>query len=257
MLEELEPDPTAEADSASLIPQDIGSRGVFFGAAGSGYVQAIEIEAIVSAAADADVTVFVYFRAGDFVVRGGSGIAAYPAARASPELIQAVQESLVLGDHRTSVQDIGYAIRHLVEIAVRALSPGINDPYTALAVINRLSASLSILMGRRLPRSVIHDGTGAVRLVLPGQTYASIFGAAFDQIRQNGGDKPVIAIHLLEAIARLAPHAVTPEQRSGLEAHRRSFLAMAERRVEDPSDLSEIKRRATEAERALAIADGE
>lgn len=148
MLEELEPGPAADADPASMIPEDIGSRVVFFSAADSGYVQAIEIEAIVSAAAEADVAVFVYFRAGDFVVRDGSGIAAYPAERASPELIQAVQEALVLGDHRTSVQDLGYAIRHLVEIAVRALSPGVNDPYTALAVINRLSASLSILMGR-------------------------------------------------------------------------------------------------------------
>ena len=71
-------------------------------------------------------------------MQGGHGIGVYPGSSCSGELQQRIQQAIAIGPHRTPVQGTGFLVQHLVEIAVRALSSGINDPYTAVAVINHL-----------------------------------------------------------------------------------------------------------------------
>lgn len=140
---------------------------------------------IVEIAQNSDVLVGLYFRGGDYVIEGGKGIGIYPAERASPELRKAIAQTITVGAHCTPAQDLEFSVRHPVEIAVRALSPGINDPYTAAAVNNQLSASLGRLMVRDLPPGVFTDGEGAVRAICERPTYASLLGAAFHQICQK------------------------------------------------------------------------
>ena len=153
------------------------------------------------------------------------------------------------------MQDLEFSIRHLVEIAVRALSPSVNDPYTAVSVINRLSASLAELMGRDLPAGVFHDASGRARLICPRPTYASVLAAALSQIRQNGGNKPIIVITLLEAITRMAPHVRSEAQREALREELRHITDLAEREIGDSADLAAVRRRAGAASRSLADGD--
>lgn len=240
-----------QLDPEEELPHDFDSRAELLGPPRAGYVQAIEFGKLVEAGRRADVLIGLYFKPGDFVTEGGKSIAIYPGERCTPELAETVRDGVVIGIHRTPVQDVEFAIRHLVEIAVRALSPGINDPYTAISVINRLSASLSRLLQRRLPRAVFADEEGGVRVVCPRPTYASMIGAAFDQIRQNGADKPIVLIHLLEAIGRIAPHAQTGEQHEALLKNIHILLATAERRIDDENDLDTIRRRARDAQKEL------
>ena len=154
------------------------------------------------------------------------------------------------------MQDLEFSIRHLVEVAVRALSPGINDPYTAVSVTNRLSASLSELMGRDLPPGVFRDESGQARLVCPRPTCASIFAAALSQIRQNGGDKPIILITLSDAVARMAPHVRTEAQHAALLAELELIRDTMRRRIDGTKDLHDVEERAHAAERALRAAGG-
>jgi uncharacterized membrane protein len=252
----LRADSPAQPAPEAALPQDFDRRAAFFGPGAAGYVQAIVFDRLVAAAAAAEVVVGVYFRAGDFVVAGGRGIAVYPRERCSEDLARAIRRTVLIGIHRTPVQDPEFPIRHLVEIAVRALSPGVNDPYTAVAVIDRLSASLSRLMGRGLPSGLHRDARGVVRVVCPTPSYASLIGAAFDQIRQNGAGMPLIVIHLLEAIARIAEQARLPVQRDLLREQIRILMEAAGRRIEDPSDRRDIERRAAAARRALDICAG-
>lgn len=241
----------AEPGAEEMMPADFEDRAAFLGPRKAGYVQAIEIESIVAAARSADALVGLYFRAGDFVLEDGRGIAVYPAERLDDELAGRVTACLMIGAHRTPQQDPDFSIRHLVEIAVRALSPGINDPYTAVSAINQLSASLSHLLGRALPPGVYRDDADAIRLICPRPTYGSLMAAAFDQIRQNGADKPVVVIHLLEAIGRIAPHASLPEQREALHRQLQIIVDAARRRTPDPSDLTDIERHAEAAQTLL------
>jgi uncharacterized membrane protein len=145
------------------------------------------------------------------------------------------------------VQDPEFSIRHLVEIGVRALSPGVNDPYTAVAVVHRLSASLSHLMGRALPPGVFRDKSGMVRVVCQRPSYASLTEAALDQIRQNGADKPLVVIHLLEAIARIAEHVSLPSQVEVLLKQLRIIEEDAGREIANGSDRADVKARVGKA----------
>ena len=243
-----------EPDPRSLVPDDVDDRGAFLGPGGSGYVQAIEFESIAEAAAKADALVVLFFRAGDYVVEDGKGIAVYPAERASPELSAAIVGAVALGPHRTPVQDIEFSIRHLVEIAVRALSPGINDPYTAVSVVNRLSASLSRIMGRALPEAIFRDEGGALRVLAPRPSYATIISAAFDQIRQNGAEKPVVMIHMFEAVIRIAAHTRTADQRLALGELVEDLVEAAEEGIAHSSDIADVRRWAEKTRDALARA---
>ncbi|MFC7397513.1 DUF2254 domain-containing protein [Chelatococcus sp. GCM10030263] len=246
--------PDDPVDPADALPRDFDREAVFVGPDKAGYVQAIEFDRLEAVARRADVLVGLYFRAGDYVVEGGQGIGIHPRDRVGDDLKKAISECILIGVHRTPVQDLEFSIRHLVEIAVRALSPGVNDPYTAVAVLNQLSASLSRIMNRALPPGLFADEDGKIRIVCPRSTYASLLKAGFSQIRQNGADKPLVVIHMLEALARIAERARLPVQLDAVREQLTSVRAAAEHTITDQTDREQIERRSTAAEDALKAA---
>lgn len=246
---EIEPE---QSNPDAALPDDFYERAAFFGPPATGYVRAVDFDRLVAVARDANALVGLTFRPGDFVIHDSGAIGIYPKERASEERAEAVGEAIVLGAHRTPVQDPDFSIRHLVEVAVRALSPGINDPYTAISVVNQLSASLARLFARDLPDAVRRDEDGVVRVLCPRPTYASLVSAAFDQIRQNGADKPAVIIHLIQAVEHLAPHVRNEEQKQALVHQLEIILETARRGVPDASDREDIEERAETAREALA-----
>ena len=253
----LAPLDTAEAadDHPELVrPDDFDARAVFFGPRTAGYVQAIEFHELVKTAEKADVLVGLYFRAGHYVVPGAPEMAVYPKQRASEKLLDQIRDEILVGVHRVPFQDPDFPIRHLDEIAVRALSRAVNDPYTAVSVIDRLSASLCRLMGHALPAGVHRDGAGVVRVICTEASYAGMIGAAFNQIRQNGAGIPIIVLHLLEAIERIAHHVRLPAQHEALREQAKATMDAAERYIEDRLDLQIIEKRHQATQRALSRA---
>lgn len=234
-------------DPEQALPDDFAQRAALSGVEASGYVQAIEFERIIEAARSADVLVGLYLRAGDFAIQNGRVFGIYPAERATPELKQVLAESITLGAHRTPVQDLEFSIRHLVEIAVRALSPGINDPYTAVSVVHRLSAVWPQLLSKAVPQAVFQDEEGSVRVICPTPTYASLLNASFSQIRQSGADKPIILIHLLKAITAMACCARTDEQRAALRDQVDAILEDARREIPSQADLHDVEQHGVQA----------
>lgn len=234
----------AQRDPEEALPEDFGHRAALFDVGAFGYVQAIEIRRIVKAAREADVLIGLYLRAGDFAIENGHAFGIYPADRATPELAELVTRSITLGPHRTPVQDLEYSIRHLVEIAVRALSPGINDPYTAVSAIHRLSAPWPSMMRRCVPPGVFHDGEGMLRVICSRSTYGSLLNASFSQIRQAGSDKPLILIHLLKTFQATALCARTEEQRSALRSEVNAVLEDARRDIMNAADLRDVEQHA-------------
>ena len=245
---ELEPE---QSDPDALLPEDFYDRAFFCGPGSTGYVRAIDFARLVAIAEEADVLVGLTFRPGDFVIQKGGAIGIYPAERASADIAEAVADTIALGAHRTPVQDPDFSVRHLIEIAVRALSPGINDPYTAISVVNQLSGSLARLFGRDLPDAVVRDEGGTVRVICPRPTYASLVAAAFDQIRQSGAAMPVVMIHLVQAIERMAPHVRAEEQQRALADQLEQIVETARRAVPDAADREDVEARARTAREAL------
>ena len=236
-------------ETAPVLPEDFDSRVTYIGPGRPGYVQAIQFGRLLATAERADLIIVMYFRAGHYVVPGAQEIAVYPAERLTAELKAKIQDDILVGAHRTPMQDPDFSIRHLDEIAVRALSPAINDPYTAVSVIDRVSGSLSTLMSRALPPALFSDSQGVARVMCTQASYAGLIGEAFNQIRQNGRNHPIVVLHLLEAIERIAQHVQLPEQHSAL-AEQAGAILQSSRRIKVPVDRRSIDGRYASAQRA-------
>jgi uncharacterized membrane protein len=247
-------DDVPDEDPETLLPTDFDTGSRRIGVSRQGYVQAIDFAGLVEAAREADVLVAFRFRPGDYLVAEGPDIGLYPAHRATPELEARVARAFTVGAHRTPVQDVAFPIRHLVEIAVRALSPGVNDPYTAAAVIDRLSGSLARLTDAALPAGAFRDAGGRIRVISERETFASLVGAGFDQIRQNGAEMPLILIHLARAAARVGALARSVAQTQVLrrEVDR---LAEAAERIVQAHDRAAVAERIAAARATLDAAE--
>lgn len=184
-----------------------------------GYLQAIDSGALVKAAAGREAVIKVKYHAGRFVVRRGPVALVWPKEAADEGLEEAVNDALDLGEVRTSTQDVEYAVDQLVEIAVRALSPGINDPFTALSCIDRLGSALVRIVEREPPEPRHWDDNGKLRAIVPKASFSGVVDAAFNMIRHHGGNYPAVLIRLLETISVVARRTENEEQRDCLLEH--------------------------------------
>ncbi len=210
-----------------------------------GYVQAIDYDGIVAAACAADAHVELAIRPGQHALPGR--VFAYITPKKAAEndgLCQAVVGAMVIGRERTSVQDIEFSVRQLVEIALRALSPGINDPDTANAVVDRMTLSLGLIMTRSPAKSVWRDGGGKTRLVTPVSTFEGICDAAFNQIRQQA--LPAVLIRMADNIGQLLEQA-DDLHRPALEKHLKLVLDAGKRSIPAEEDLKDLEARAAKA----------
>ncbi|MEP7329798.1 MAG: DUF2254 family protein, partial [Betaproteobacteria bacterium] len=178
---------------------------------------------------------------------------AWPGDRVNESLEAAVNAVFILGHQRTATQDIEFAIHQLVEIAVRALSPGINDPFTAITCVDRLGSAVRRLAQRKMPSSVQHfDEQGQLRVIAPAITFPAIVDAAFNQIRQNARSSAAVSVRLLETIAVIAEVVHRPEDRAALLRHADMILRGAREALPEHWDRQEVEARYLAAARVLS-----
>jgi uncharacterized membrane protein len=209
----------------------------------TGYVQTIDVEQLVRSAAAADVTLHVDVRPGQFVLAADRLIAVVPPESCGDELVSSIRAAVLVGPERTPTQDVEYEIRQLVEIALRALSPGINDPFSAIAVIDHLSGALALALGGSLERAVHSDDCGKPRVVRNVVGHGELIAVAFDQIRVAAAGKPAILLGLIRALERLGSHATADSQRHSLRKHAAKIWHAANSSVADPDDRNQIEQR--------------
>lgn len=207
----------------------------------SGYVQMIDYGGLCKLAARHDALLTVKIRAGHYVVRGRACIDVL-APTAPPETFDdAVREAFVLGADRTPDQDLEYAVRQLVEIALRALSPSMNDTFTAITVVDRLAGAIERLGRRAPPPAEYLDAGGTVRVIADVSTYNGLVDAAFIQIRQSAEDNPALLMQLARRLGDLVAVAGTAEQTAALTRH----LEIVRRLVpefDEPTDRHDLAR---------------
>jgi uncharacterized membrane protein len=185
------------------ILNDFETRGGAIAATESGYLQSIDNSKLMAVAQDKDLVLLVKCRPGDFVVSGGELAKCQPRG-VDEDTAKAIQRAFIFGTQRTHLQDVEFSIEQLVEVAVRALSPGVNDPFTAINCIDRLAAALCLLAQRSFPSPLRHDDKGDLRVIARPVTFAGVVNAAFDSTRQYGRSSVAVTIRLLEAIATVA-----------------------------------------------------
>lgn len=143
----------------------------------------------------------------------------WPGEKVDEALSEKINDIFIVGPERTLEQDVEFAISQLVEIAVRALSPGINDPITANTCIDWLGSALCQLTNRKMPPAHRYDERNRLRVICKPFSFEGMLDAAFNMIRQNAFTVAAVSIHLLETIATVLAQARRKEDRAALLRH--------------------------------------
>lgn len=235
------------------IPADFEDEAQFVTAGASGYLQAIDYQALRKAASEHEVLLRLIYRPGDFVAKGSDICAVYPAAAVSEELEKRVQGAFTVGAGRLRIQDVEYALDQLVEIAVRALSPGVNDPFTAIACLDQLGTTLSQLAESSIPSGYYYDPDGRLRVISDTVTFDGIVDAAFNQIRQHGRSDVAVTIRLLEVIAIILARTKTYSQRRALIRQAEMIKRGSDESIPEENDRRDITQR---YEQIMSLVEG-
>lgn len=204
----------------------------------SGYVQGVNPDRLFDLARERDLVIMLKFGPGDFVVTGDVLMHAYPRAALDAELREKLAATYMISKNRTRHQDVEFALTQLVEIALRALSPGINDPFTAISCIDQLSQVLSHAAEQPLPSPCRFDRNGDLRAIAPVAPLSELLSAAYTQIRVFAGGNPAVLESLVEALRRIGCRAEREADRKAVLMHlQRVARACEETNDEDDRDL--------------------
>jgi uncharacterized membrane protein len=215
----------------------------------SGFLQAIGYERLLAIATESDAVIRLLHRPGHFVVAGQPLARVLPPGAVEP-VSRALVRAHIVGPNRTKTQDPGFAIDQLVEVALRALSPAVNDTFTALNCIDWLGDCLCHAYAQRLPSGLYCDADGNVRVIEPPITHERLLKRATDKIRQAGRGMPAILIRQLENLQKVITLVSTPGEREDLLHHARMVLRASEESVTEESDRRDVQ---TAYDKLLAI----
>jgi uncharacterized membrane protein len=231
---------TKAAPSAPAVLATLGSAGGTVAAPRSGYLQFIDRRTLVRIASGADVVIHMMLRPGHFLVQGHPYATVWPADQAGV-VARELAKSHVTGPYRTLAQDVSFGLDQLVEIALRALSPAVNDTFTAMTCIDWIGDSLYKVTGNWQPRHVYRDDRGMVRAITTEPTYQRLVERSFEKIRQAARGMPAIMIRQLDALAKIAQRSDDEQERIFLAGQAAMIERLAAATVDEPADLEDVR----------------
>jgi uncharacterized membrane protein len=217
---------------------------------GEGYVRAIDYDKLVDFATKRKVVLNIKCLSGDFVSCGDQLLTMWPGQE-DKQMISTVNHAYMLGKNRTLFQDTEYGITLIVIIAVRALSPAINDPYTPKLCLDRLGAALGMLAERATPLSYYLDRDDQIRILAEPIGFERLVDVAFNMIREYGRGNAEVLMHMLATIKAISVHTRSDEQRKELLKHAK--LIKHDSRIGLPSKYDQQRVHETYEETLRAI----
>ena len=208
----------------------------------SGYVQTIDDQGILHVANENDLIVFLNCKPGDFYCPGTELLYAWPAERINDDVKTNLKSCYALGIHRTVSQNALFAVDQLVEVAQRALSPGINDPITANYCIDWLESALASMTQRKTSQVFRFNQNGELRLFTRPVGFEHFCVRVFDQLRQYVATDFNAAMHVIQTINSLRAVARSSKQLSVLDQHSDQLILSAENSGLTVTDIGTLKR---------------
>lgn len=208
----------------------------------SGYIQSVDIDAILRLARDRRTIVRMEHGIGAFVVQDAALVSLALTYPPDQETIVALNGAYSIGLHRTADQDPAFGIRQIVDMALKALSPGVNDTSTAVMCVDYMSAILARLACRQFPPSHRYEGE-ILRVIAIVPTFEGLLAEAFDQIRCSAEGNVAIIARMLGAIDTIASLTVSPCHRRALKEQAQRIAELADRSIASTHDRAQIKRR--------------
>ncbi|SDG85306.1 DUF2254 domain-containing protein [Psychroflexus sediminis] len=209
----------------------------------SGYLQYLQNISLFEAAKEHDYLIVSHHRVGGYIVKGEPIISVHSKTEFTDESSINFESNYVLGSSRTTQQDAEHSIHQMVEIACRALSPGINDPFTAIACVDNLTSTLCYLTRVKFPSKYKFDEDDELRYVFEPLTYQGMLDAAFLQIRQFSKGSPAVVIRLMEAMIKIHDYTSYKVYKEAVKKHAEMILKVAEDSFEDSHDLEDMRER--------------
>ena len=244
-------------DIENRFPLEAGSaeppvqiRGVQVTARQSGYIEIIDFGELDELARKERIRIALKVRTGDFI-HPHLPVAEVEGERPDGELRKRILRCFSLGASRTPTQDLEFLIDELVEIAVRALSPGINDAFTAITSLHWLGAALAALADRDLNVGPEQESYDRERVQPMADDFAHFLARGFGAARSSVAGNDIAAKVCLEVLNGVRISAASPERKAAVMAEARTMLQSAEAQLTGPS-LVELRQRFTLIEREAA-----
>jgi uncharacterized membrane protein len=185
----------------------------------TGYIQFIDPDILLTLAREKDLVIRLLRKPGHYVQTGAVVALVGPASRVDGHLDKLMRRAFQIGNGRTPTQDVEYAVNQLTEMAVRAMSPAINDPFTAMTCLDHMGDGLAQFIRQGEKGSQYYDRDGRLRLLLEPVTFAELLSAAFDMLRHASCDNASVLLHMLAVIDIIGQNVKTPEARRLLLRH--------------------------------------
>lgn len=211
--EELKSQP--ENNVASM-PDDFGRRCVAVNSQETNYIESFADEKVLSLAEEHGLVIRAEKMPGNFVLQGTPLAYVYPAESISDELHNKIRKTFNMASRRSYVQDIGFGFEQLVLVAVRAISPAVNNQILAMSCVDRISEALALLASRKIPSPAHLDKEGNLRVLSKLVDYGSAVELAFGLIAESAKTSPRVTTHMLIAIAELLQVSHPPAFRAAL-----------------------------------------
>ncbi len=211
-------DPERRSPTSEL-PTDFDAISDTIAVRSTGYLQFIDSEELIQYAIDHDLIIRCAAKPGDFVTACGPLVRVYPPGRLPADDADDIRKHFIIDRQRTSTQDLRFEVNQLVEVAVRALSPGVNDPFTATNCIDWLASMIIHLSSQPIPDAHRYDGDGRLRLIVQPETFESIASLVFDQLRPYVSADCSASIHMMAVLKMIAGRIEIAEHRRIIQRH--------------------------------------
>ncbi len=216
----------------------------------SGYIQSVNSAVLIRLARDRNTIVKMDRGIGEFVVQN-TALASF-ALKEPPDqaTINDLQATFSISRHRTVDLDAAFGIRQIVDMALKALSPGINDTTTAVMCVDYLTAILARIAPRQIPSSYRYED-GELRVIAKGPSFQSLLSEAFDQIRESAKGNLGIMLRMLGSVQTIASLTDDPSRRQALHEQEEWIAELAKRTLESPHDRVQFESRLAQVRETL------
>ncbi len=210
----------------------------------SGYLEAIDDRRLLEIAVRRDIMLLLGFRPGLFIIENAPLLWVLPPGRLNPEFQKKIRNAFVIGKQRTYTQDIEFAVNQLVEISLRALSPAVNDPFTAIACIDWLGDALSRIAEREFPSRYRYDQNNRLRVISYRPfSFIGMVNTAVDQLRQFANGHVAVRVRLLEMLATVAVHTRNSADRLAIIRQAKMIERESREAISEREDILDIEER--------------
>jgi len=209
----------------------------------SGYIQYIDSESLIDMMTGLDSLFELNYRPGDYIVEGIEIGKLYTKEKLDNDKQEEIFYHFVIGKTKTAQQDLEFSIHQMVEIAVRALSPGVNDPYTAIACIDNLTTTMCYLAQVKFPSKYRIDSDKKLRVIADTLDFDGVLDAAFNQIRQFSAGSTAVIIRLMEVLLIIHEYATKESYKKAVIKHAKMTLNVGEESIKEENDLKDLTER--------------